>query len=184
MEIILDLRLGIFDVLVGINLLREGLDLPEVSLVAVLDADKEGFLRSERSLIQTAGRAARHINGQVIMYGDVVTESMARAVEETGRRRLIQQAFNEAHGVIPESVKKAVRDVVEITKPVDMDPTDAGQFGKMSKKELSDWIGRVEKEMKAAAKELDFERAAQLRDLLIEMKGYYSSSKAPMGQKR
>ncbi|MDR0469212.1 MAG: excinuclease ABC subunit UvrB [Peptococcaceae bacterium] len=170
MEIIRDLRLGVFDVLIGINLLREGLDLPEVSLVAVLDADKEGFLRSERSLIQTAGRAARHINGQVIMYGDVVTDSMARALEETERRRRIQQAFNEAHGIIPESVKKAVRDVVEVTKPVDMDQTDVGQFSKMNKNELRDWIGRVEKEMRAAAKELDFERAAQLRDLLIEMK--------------
>ena len=170
MEIIRDLRLGVFDVLVGINLLREGLDLPEVSLVAVLYADKEGFLRSGRSLIQTAGRAARHINGQVIMYGDVVTDSMALAVEETRRRRQIQQAFNEAHGIVPESVKKAVRDVVEINRPVDMDQSDAGQFSKMNKKELKDWIGRVEKEMKAAAKELDFERAAQLRDLLIEMK--------------
>jgi excinuclease ABC subunit B len=170
MEIIRDLRLGVFDVLVGINLLREGLDLPEVSLVAVLDADKEGFLRSERSLIQTAGRAARHINGQVIMYGDVVTNSMARAIEETERRRRIQQTFNEAHGIIPASVKKAVRDVVEMTRPVDMDRTDASQFGKMNKNELKDWIGRVDKEMRAAAKELDFERAAQLRDLLIEMK--------------
>jgi excinuclease ABC subunit B len=170
MEIIRDLRLGVFDVLVGINLLREGLDLPEVSLVAVLDADKEGFLRSARSLIQTAGRAARHINGQVIMYGDVVTDSMARTVEETERRRKIQREFNEAHGIIPQSVKKAVRDVVEITRPVEMDRTDAGQFSKMNKNELRDWIGRVEKEMKAAAKELDFERAAQLRDLLIEMK--------------
>ena len=170
MEIIRDLRLGVFDVLVGINLLREGLDLPEVSLVAVLDADKEGFLRSERSLIQTAGRAARHINGQVIMYGDVVTDSMARALEETERRRGIQHAFNEEHGIIPRSVQKAVRDIVEVTRPLEMGETDVGQFGKMSKNELRDWAGRVEKEMKAAAKELDFERAAQLRDLLIEMK--------------
>ncbi|MCL2120993.1 MAG: excinuclease ABC subunit UvrB [Clostridiales bacterium] len=170
MEIIRDLRLGVFDVLVGINLLREGLDLPEVSLVAVLDADKEGFLRSSRSLIQTAGRAARHINGQVILYGDVVTDSMAFALEETARRRGIQQAFNETHGIIPESVKKAVRDIVEITKSVDEEQTGVGQFSKMSKKELRDWAGRIEKEMRAAAKELDFERAAQLRDLLIEMK--------------
>jgi len=170
MEIIRDLRLGVFDVLVGINLLREGLDLPEVSLVAVLDADKEGFLRSGRSLIQTAGRAARHINGQVIMYGDVVTNSMALAVEETKRRRSIQQAFNEANGIIPASVKKAVRDVVEITRSLDDDPGSTTQFSKMSKKELKDWIGRIDKEMRAAAKELDFERAAQLRDLLIEMK--------------
>ena len=170
MEIIRDLRLGVFDVLVGINLLREGLDLPEVSLVAVLDADKEGFLRSSRSLIQTAGRAARHINGQVIMYGDAVTDSMAYAIEETKRRRGIQQAFNEEHGIIPASVKKAVRGVMEMTKSADAGRADAGQFSKMSKKELKDWIGRIEKEMRAAAKELDFERAAQLRDLLIEMK--------------
>ncbi|MCL1849407.1 MAG: excinuclease ABC subunit UvrB, partial [Clostridiales bacterium] len=127
MEIIRDLRLGVFDVLIGINLLREGLDLPEVSLVAVLDADKEGFLRSSRSLIQTAGRAARHINGQVIMYGDVVTDSMAHAIDETKRRRRIQQTFNETHGIIPETVKKAVRGVVEITRAVDGDPESAGQ---------------------------------------------------------
>jgi excinuclease ABC subunit B len=172
MEIIRDLRLGVFDVLVGINLLREGLDLPEVSLVAVLDADKEGFLRSTRSLIQTAGRAARNVNGQVIFYGDVVTDSMARAIDETNRRRVIQQAYNEAHGIVPRTVSKAVRDVVEITRPVEEAPGDSRQLAKMSKKELRDWVGRIEKEMRAAAKELDFERAAQLRDLLIEMKGY------------
>ncbi len=170
MEIIRDLRLGVFDVLVGINLLREGLDLPEVSLVAVLDADKEGFLRSSRSLIQTAGRAARHINGQVIMYGDIITDSMAFAINETARRRSIQSAYNEAHGIIPESVKKDIRDIVEITRPADRDGFASGQFSKMSKKELKDWIGKIDKEMRAAAKELDFERAAQLRDLLIEMK--------------
>ena len=170
MEIIRDLRLGVFDVLVGINLLREGLDLPEVSLVAVLDADKEGFLRSSRSLIQTAGRAARHINGQVIMYGDIITDSMAFAIQETARRRGIQSAYNEAHGIIPESVKKDIRDIVEITKPVDGESLGAGQYGKMSKKELKDWIGKIDKEMHAAAKELEFERAAQLRDLLIELK--------------
>ncbi len=170
MEIIRDLRLGVFDVLVGINLLREGLDLPEVSLVAVLDADKEGFLRSSRSLIQTAGRAARNLNGQVIMYGDVITDSMAKAIEETNRRRQIQQAYNEAHGIVPQTVKKAVRDVVEITRPLEETQSDTRQFSKMNKKELKDWAARIEKEMRAAAKELDFERAAQLRDLLIEMK--------------
>jgi excinuclease ABC subunit B len=170
MEIIRDLRLGVFDVLVGINLLREGLDLPEVSLVAVLDADKEGFLRSSRSLIQTAGRAARHLNGQVILYGDTITDSMAHTIAETKRRREIQQAFNEAHGIVPASVKKGIRGIVEITRAVDAEDTDTSQLSKMSKKELKDWIDKIEKEMRAAAKELEFERAAQLRDLLIEMK--------------
>ncbi|MEA4891564.1 MAG: excinuclease ABC subunit UvrB [Peptococcaceae bacterium] len=169
MEIIRDLRLGVFDVLVGINLLREGLDLPEVSLVAILDADKEGFLRSERSLIQTSGRAARNVNGLVIMYGDSITDSMARAMRETDRRRQIQKEFNEKHGIVPQTVKKAVRDVVEITRPVEKEE-GAGQVSQMSKKELKDWVGRLEKEMRQAAKELDFERAAQLRDLMLEMR--------------
>jgi excinuclease ABC subunit B len=171
MEIIRDLRLGVFDVLVGINLLREGLDLPEVSLVAVLDADKEGFLRSERSLIQTAGRAARNINGQVILYGDVMTKSMAKAIEETNRRRAIQMAYNEAHGIVPQSVQKAIRDVVEATTAVKETEKGTGRIEAMSKKELKEWIEKLEKDMKAAAKNLDFEKAAQLRDILIEMKG-------------
>lgn len=171
MEIIRDLRLGVFDVLVGINLLREGLDLPEVSLVAVLDADKEGFLRSERSLIQTAGRAARNINGQVILYGDVMTKSMAKAIEETNRRRAIQMAYNEAHGIVPQSVQKAIRDVVEATTAVKETEKGTGRIEAMSKKELKEWIDKLEKDMKAAAKNLDFEKAAQLRDILIEMKG-------------
>ena len=169
MEIIRDLRLGVFDVLVGINLLREGLDLPEVSLVAILDADKEGFLRSERSLIQTAGRAARNVNGLVIMYGDNITDSMARAIRETDRRREIQRKFNEEHGIVPQTVKKAVRDVVEMTRPIDK-AAGSGEVSKLSKKELKDWIGRLEKEMRQAAKELDFERAAELRDLMLEMR--------------
>jgi len=170
-EIIRDLRLGVFDVLVGINLLREGLDLPEVSLVAVLDADKEGFLRSERSLIQTAGRAARNINGQVILYGDVITKSMAKAIEETNRRRAIQMAYNEAHGIVPQTVQKAIRDVVEATTAVKETGKGTGRIESMSKKELKEWIHKLEKDMKAAAKNLDFEKAAQLRDILIEMKG-------------
>lgn len=170
-EIIRDLRLGVFDVLVGINLLREGLDLPEVSLVAVLDADKEGFLRSERSLIQTAGRAARNINGQVILYGDVITKSMAKAIEETNRRRAIQMAYNEAHGIVPQTVQKAIRDVVEATTAVKQTEKGTGRIEAMSKKELKEWIQKLEKDMKAAAKNLDFEKAAQLRDILIEMKG-------------
>ena len=169
MEIIRDLRLGVFDVLVGINLLREGLDLPEVSLVAILDADKEGFLRSERSLIQTAGRAARNVNGLVIMYGDNITDSMARAIRETDRRREIQRKFNEEHGIVPQTVKKAVRDVVEMTRPIDK-AAGSGEVSKLSKKELKDWIGRLEKEMRQAAKEQDFERAAELRDLMLEMR--------------
>lgn len=169
MEIIRDLRLGVFDVLVGINLLREGLDLPEVSLVAILDADKEGFLRSERSLIQTAGRAARNVNGLVIMYGDNITDSMARAIRETDRRREIQRKFNEEHGIVPQTVKKAVRDIVEMTRPIDK-AAGSGEVSKLSKKELKDWIGRLEKEMRQAAKELDFERAAELRDLMLEMR--------------
>lgn len=169
MEIIRDLRLGVFDVLVGINLLREGLDLPEVSLVAILDADKEGFLRSERSLIQTAGRAARNVNGLVIMYGDNITDSMARAIRETDRRREIQRKFNEEHGIVPQTVKKAVRDVVEMTRPIDK-AAGSGEVSKLSKKELKDWIGLLEKEMRQAAKELDFERAAELRDLMLEMR--------------
>jgi len=171
MEIIRDLRLGVFDVLVGINLLREGLDIPEVSLVAILDADKEGFLRSERSLIQTIGRAARNVNGQVIMYGDNITQSMAKAIDETNRRRKIQIEYNKAHGIVPQTVSKGVRDVVEITRPVSQEDKGSGRIEAMSKKELKDWISRLEKDMKEAAKNLEYERAAQLRDVIFEMKG-------------
>jgi len=170
MEIIRDLRLGIFDILVGINLLREGLDLPEVSLVAILDADKEGFLRSERSLIQTMGRAARNVHGQVIMYADVITDSMRKAMEETERRRKIQTAYNQAHGIIPQTVQKGIRNVIEATLVAE----EKGEYrvdpANLPKKELKNLVKRLEKEMKEAAQELAFERAAELRDLLIEMK--------------
>lgn len=171
-EIIRDLRLGVFDVLVGINLLREGLDIPEVSLVAILDADKEGFLRAERSLIQTIGRAARNENGAVIMYADEVTKSMQTAISETERRRKIQQAFNEKHGITPKTIKKEIRDVIRATiaaeesEPYDSKPKPE----QMTKSERKDMIARMEKEMKAAAKELNFERAAELRDIVLELK--------------
>ena len=172
MQIIRDLRLGEFDVLVGINLLREGLDLPEVGLVAILDADKEGFLRSERSLIQTIGRAARNVEGKVIMYADVITDSMARAISETNRRRKLQMEYNRRHGITPETVKKAVRDVIQATRVAEKReeylPDKA--VGELSGKELERWIKKVEKDMQAAARELAFERAAELRDLLFELK--------------
>jgi len=172
MQILRDLRLGEFDVLVGINLLREGLDLPEVSLVAILDADKEGFLRAERSLIQTIGRAARNANGEVIMYADTITESMRKAIDETERRRRIQIAYNEQHGITPRTVRKKVRDVIEATKVAEDGPAyeTANRVGKMTKKERQRLIAQLEKEMKAAAKELEFERAAELRDMIIELK--------------
>jgi len=172
MVILRDLRLGAFDVLVGINLLREGLDLPEVSLVAILDADKEGFLRSETSLIQTVGRAARNVNGHVVMYAENVTGSMRRAIDVTNRRREIQAAFNAKHGVTPETVKKAVRDLLAATHPVVAEQlTLPEQPDKLSKKELAAWIERLHKDMTKAAKDLEFERAAQLRDILFELRG-------------
>jgi excinuclease ABC subunit B len=168
MEIIRDLRLGEFDVLVGINLLREGLDLPEVSLVAILDADKEGFLRSTTSLIQTIGRAARNVEGLVIMYADRVTNSMATAIEETRSRREKQKAFNKAHGIVPKSVKKDVRKLIEISK---QESTAVSKDGvKMTKREIDEEVKRLEKEMAAAAKLLEFEYAAALRDQIIELK--------------
>ncbi|MDR6225609.1 excinuclease ABC subunit UvrB [Desmospora profundinema] len=172
MQILRELRLGEFDVLVGINLLREGLDLPEVSLVAILDADKEGFLRAERSLIQTIGRAARNANGEVIMYADRMTDSMKRAIEETERRRAIQIAHNRKHGIEPATIKKAVRDVIEATKVAEEPETyqAAPDMAKMGKKERTKMIQRLEKEMKQAAKDLQFEQAAKLRDLIIELK--------------
>jgi len=173
MVILRDLRLGVFHVLVGINLLREGLDLPEVSLVAILDADKEGFLRAERSLIQTIGRAARNANGRVIMYADTITESMRRAIDETERRRSIQMAFNREHGITPQTVRKEVRDIIEATKVAERkEPYLTGelQVEKMSKKERQELIARLEKEMKEAAKRLEFERAAELRDAILELK--------------
>uniref|UniRef100_UPI00405382FC excinuclease ABC subunit UvrB n=1 Tax=Paenibacillus sp. FSL H8-0537 TaxID=2921399 RepID=UPI00405382FC len=170
--ILRDLRLGVFHVLVGINLLREGLDLPEVSLVAILDADKEGFLRSDRSLIQTIGRAARNSEGRVIMYGDKVTDSMSRAMKETERRRTTQEAFNEKHGVTPQTIRKKVLEVIEATKVAEQKAdylADAGS-GKMSKKDRQSMINRLEVEMKDAAKNLQFERAAELRDALLELR--------------
>ncbi|MCU9612933.1 excinuclease ABC subunit UvrB [Caldibacillus lycopersici] len=171
-EIIRDLRLGKYDVLIGINLLREGLDIPEVSLVAILDADKEGFLRSERSLIQTIGRAARNANGTVIMYADKMTNSMEIAIKETQRRRAIQEAFNEEHGITPVTIQKEIRDVIRATKAAE-EPTEydtTAKYGKLSKKEREKLIMNLENEMKEAAKALDFERAAELRDLVLELK--------------
>ncbi|PWI57640.1 excinuclease ABC subunit B [Sulfoacidibacillus thermotolerans] len=169
MAILRDLRLGVFDVLIGINLLREGLDLPEVSLVAILDADKEGFLRAERSLIQTIGRAARNASGEVIMYADVITRSMQVAISETNRRRERQVEYNQLHGIIPQTIKKAVRDVIEATKSLDEAESLEEQVKTMTKSERKELIGRLEKEMKDAAKALQFERAAQLRDLILEL---------------
>jgi excinuclease ABC subunit B len=167
MEIIRDLRLGVFDVLVGINLLREGLDLPEVSLVAILDADKEGFLRSERSLIQTIGRAARNAEGKVIMYADRMTDSMNKAISETNRRRAIQQEHNRKHGITPQTIIKPVRDVIQAVKPAEDAPVTS--ILDTPKKEIPALIDRLRKEMKEAAKNLEFERAAELRDLVIEL---------------
>jgi excinuclease ABC subunit B len=174
LQILRDLRLGTFHVLVGINLLREGLDLPEVSLVAILDADKEGFLRSERALIQTMGRAARNSEGKVIMYGDKITDSMERAIQETNRRRTIQEAHNLERGITPQTIAKKIREVIEATKVAEQkadylsDVKGAG--AKMSKKDRASLIERLEAEMKAAAKNLQFERAAELRDAVLELK--------------
>lgn len=172
MAILRDLRVGVFDVLIGINLLREGLDLPEVSLVAILDADKEGFLRAEKSLIQTIGRAARNSNGEVIMYADKITRSMDVAIRETERRRSIQMAYNEEHGVTPTTIQKKIREVIEATKVAESEETYAtSKTGKkLSKADRVKLIEQTEYEMKKAAKELQFERAAELRDLLIELK--------------
>ena len=170
-KIVRDLRMGLFDVLVGINLLREGLDIPEITLVAILDADKEGFLRSETSLIQTIGRAARNVGGHVIMYADVVTDSMRKAITETNRRRKIQQAYNEAHGITPQTIKKAVRDLISITKEIESSSEDMSKdIESMSYAELTKQIQKLTKEMSSAAAELDFERAASLRDRIFEMK--------------
>ena len=171
MEIIRDLRLGVFDVLVGINLLREGLDIPEVSLVAILDADKEGFLRTETSLIQTIGRAARNVDGRVIMYADRISAAMDVAIKETERRRAIQDAYNRAHGITPESVKKSVRAVIEATKVAEDVSDYVGKSPlELTKKELTEYVKKLEKEMKQAAADLQFERAAQLRDQIFEYK--------------
>ncbi|UQU60874.1 excinuclease ABC subunit UvrB [Lactococcus petauri] len=169
-EIIRDLRLGVFDVLVGINLLREGIDVPEVSLVAILDADKEGFLRNERGLIQTIGRAARNSNGRVIMYGDNITQSMQRAMDETSRRREIQMAYNEKHGIVPQTIKKEIRDLISITKRTESGEVEEISAEAMTKKERKALLKKLEKEMAEAAGALDFESAAQLRDMILEIK--------------
>ena len=166
MELLRDLRLGEYDVLVGINLLREGLDLPEVALVAILDADKEGFLRSETSLVQTIGRAARNVDGRVILYGDTLTESMAKAMSETNRRRALQEAYNTAHGITPETVRNAIRSVLEVTKRVEETAPET-----LTEEERDALMRRIEEEMIGAAKELEFERAAQLRDQLLQLRG-------------
>ena len=170
-EIIRDMRLDVFDVLVGINLLREGLDIPEITLVAILDADKEGFLSSETSLIQTIGRAARNSEGHVIMYADTMTESMQLAIDETQRRREIQMQYNKEHGITPKTIQKSVRDLISISKKVaaqelkmEKDPES------MSRKELEKLVRDLEKQMKKAAAELNFEVAAELRDKLIDLK--------------
>ena len=170
-EIIRDMRMDLFDVLVGINLLREGLDIPEVGLVAILDADKEGFLRSETSLIQTIGRAARNSEGHVIMYADHVTESMRKAISETDRRRLIQQAYNEEHGITPTTIQKKVRDLISISKKADKNIKEMSKdLESMSRKELEDMVKLVSKQMHTAAAELNFEMAAEMRDKMIELK--------------
>jgi len=171
MEIIRDLRLGHFDVLIGINLLREGLDLPEVSLVAILDADKEGFLRSETALIQTIGRAARNAEGVVLLYADKITGSMERAMKETDRRRTLQLTFNKEHGITPQTVKKSVRNLIEISADLD-DPTESHKDSvKLTTKERDKRITKLEKEMKEASKMLEFELAAALRDQVIQLRG-------------
>ena len=170
-EIIRDMRLDVFDVLVGINLLREGLDIPEISLVAILDADKEGFLRSETSLIQTIGRAARNAEGHVIMYADVITDSMRRAIDETLRRRELQETYNKEHGITPKTIKKAVRDLISISKEVAKTQKKLEKdMESMSREELEELIGKIQKQMKAAAVDLNFEMAAELRDQMIELK--------------
>ncbi len=174
MEIIRDLRMGKFDVLVGINLLREGLDLPEVALVAILDADKEGFLRNETSLMQTVGRAARNVRGRVVMYADEISPAMKRTIDETERRRKIQAEYNEENGITPRSIEKSIRDVIEATRSAEEEELDGLSPGEMTKKELLDYIASLEKEMRKAAEDLQFERAALLRDKVFEYRASLS----------
>ncbi len=168
-EILRDLRLGVYDVVVGINLLREGLDLPEVSLVAILDADKEGYLRSEEALIQTMGRAARHLNAHVIMYADAITQSMRKAIEETGRRRRVQEAYNKEHGITPQGIKKAIKDITERVQALAETRTPYS-VTPISSEEMAQLIKQLESQMKAAAKNLEFEKAAMIRDRIIELR--------------
>jgi excinuclease ABC subunit B len=169
-DVLRDLRLGVYDVVVGINLLREGLDLPEVSLVAILDADKEGYLRSERSLIQTIGRAARHTEGSVVMYADRVTDSMRRAIEETYRRRDIQMAYNEAHGITPVAISKSIRDLSDEVRAVAEERAEYTVTEDIPKDELARLLKDLEGQMKSAAKNLEFERAAALRDQIVDIR--------------
>jgi excinuclease ABC subunit B len=186
-EILRDLRIGEYDVLVGINLLREGLDLPEVSLVAILDADKESFLRSEVSLIQTMGRAARNVFGQVIMYGDEITESMRKAIDETERRRRIQLEYNLKHGVTPESVRKEVRALLEAPAPIAEATTTFTEkkgYGRYSKDKLDVIIANLEEEMLLSAQQLEFERAAKIRDKIKELKEARTQLKEKIGSRR
>jgi excinuclease ABC subunit B len=176
MDIIQDLRTGVFDVLVGINLLREGLDIPEVSLVTILDADKEGFLRSIRSLIQTFGRAARNVNGKVIMYADRVTSSMRAAIDETQRRRKIQTAHNRKHGITPETIRKDITPIFSFKKQEDKDRSDTARISETVEKfetldDVDHRIRKLEKEMRQAAQDLEFEKAAELRDQIKELQG-------------
>ena len=185
-QIIDALRQGEFDVLVGINLLREGLDLPEVSCIAILDADKEGFLRSETSMVQTIGRAARNAHGHVVMYADRITDSMARAMDETNRRRQIQEAYNKEHGITPQTIYKEQRQLIKLTRIEEDSETakfDAKDLHKRSSKELSKLAKQLEQQMGAAAKELDFERAAELRDQLIIVKGKLGEKMLPKVKK-
>ncbi|UCH42708.1 MAG: UvrB/UvrC motif-containing protein, partial [Dehalococcoidales bacterium] len=168
-EILRDLRLGVYDVVVGINLLREGLDLPEVSLVAILDADKEGYLRSEGALIQTMGRASRHIDGHVIMYADTVTRSMKAAIGETKRRREIQESYNEEHGISPQGIRKAIKDITERVRAV-AETRTAYEAAPLDKEQIARLIKELEAQMKAEARMLNFEKAALLRDRIIELR--------------
>ena len=173
-EIIRDLRLGKFDILVGINLLREGLDIPEVSLVAILDADKEGFLRGDKALLQTIGRAARNSNGRVIMYADNITRSMKKAIEETNRRREIQTAYNEQHGIVPQTIIKDVRDAISAKKEyIDEEIKELENKTSINDNNIKEHLTELEQEMFAAAKKFDFERAAKLRDTIFELKEKY-----------
>ncbi|MCL0105034.1 UvrB/UvrC motif-containing protein, partial [Dehalococcoidia bacterium] len=169
-EILRDLRFGVYDVVVGINLLREGLDLPEVSLVAILDADKEGFLRSDTALIQTMGRAARHVEGHVTMYADVMTDSMRRAIDETNRRRMIQEAYNKEHGITPAGIKKAIKDITDQFRAVAEPRAQYVTATPISRDEIARLIKSLESQMKSAAKNLEFEKAALLRDEIMELR--------------
>ncbi|MBZ2159335.1 excinuclease ABC subunit B [Streptococcus australis] len=169
-EIIRDLRLGVFDVLVGINLLREGIDVPEVSLVAILDADKEGFLRNERGLIQTIGRAARNSEGHVIMYADTMTQSMQKAIDETARRRQIQMAYNEEHGIVPQTIKKEIRDLISVTKAVAKEEDKEVDITSLNRQERKELVKKLQSQMQEAVEVLDFELAAQIRDMMLEVK--------------